>query len=652
MRRIPASNEKRTLIQHRDVVVSFVLKRLEGEHMGKQMRKSLIRKWCFEVMAHVSIIALLFVFIPRAWAQSAENVLLVLNESSAISLDIGQYYAQKRGIPAANILKLKTKAEESVTRNDFAQQIEAPIASWLARNSAQDKILYIILTKGIPLRVEGTSGADGTVASVDSELTLLYRKMTGQPIQPNGRINNPYFLGEGAISEAKPFTHEMRDIYLISRLDGYTPEDIRGLIDRGFSPSREGKILLDAKSSTLDKGGDLWLNQAAERLNAMGFKDRVVLDTTAKVLRDQTGGLGYYSWGSNDPAIKERHFNLKFVPGALAGMFVSSDGRSFKEPPPDWKLGTWEDKNSHFAGSPQSMAGDLIREGITGIAGHVAEPYLEATIRPNILFPAYLSGFNLIESYYLAMPYLSWQTVVVGDPLCAPFRSRNLSSAEIDPGLDPETELPMFFSALRLPIVSVTAFQQSGVRPDIVKMILMAESRLIRGNQDGARQTLEEVTARNDRLASSQLLLAGLYEQAEDYDKAIARYQRLLELAPNNALILNNLAYALAVRKNMVKEALPLAQKAYDLAKTNANVADTLAWIVHLSGDDSRAAVLLEEAIKTGTPNAEVHLHSAIVNTALGRMPAAEAALKKALELDPKMADREEVKALLEKMKM
>ena len=32
--------------------------------------------------------------------------------------------------------------------------------------------------------------------------------------------------------------------------------------------------------------------------------------------------------------------------------------------------------------------------------------------------PAYLSGRNLAESYYLALPVLSWQSLIVGDPLC------------------------------------------------------------------------------------------------------------------------------------------------------------------------------------------------------------------------------------------
>src|SRR5512146_641555 len=107
-------------------------------------------------------------------AQTAENVLVVLNEASPISMDIGMYYGQKRGIPQTNLLRIKTTADENISREDFERQIDAPIANWLTRNFAQDRILYIVLTKGIPIRVTGTTGQDGTVASVDSEITLLY----------------------------------------------------------------------------------------------------------------------------------------------------------------------------------------------------------------------------------------------------------------------------------------------------------------------------------------------------------------------------------------------------------------------------------------------------------------------------------------------
>ena len=279
------------------------------------------------------------------------------------------------------------------------------------------------------------------MASVDSELTLLYRKLTGRPIAPQGPVPNPYFLGERPIEEAKPFTHEAFDIFLVSRLDGFSIADVLGLIDRGIAPVRTGRFALDEKFSLKVESGNKWLERTAERLRALNMGDRVVLDATTKVIADESNLLGYYSWGSNDPAMKRRDLNLGFVPGALAATFVSSDGRTFKEPPAPWTLGNFGDPKTFFAGSPQSLIGDLIRSGATGVAGHVAEPYLDATIRPDVLFPAYVSGFNLIESFYLAMPNLSWQTVVIGDPLCAPFRKHVLTTAEIHRGMDKATEL-------------------------------------------------------------------------------------------------------------------------------------------------------------------------------------------------------------------
>ena len=588
-------------------------------------------------------------FAAPVLGQGPDNLLLVLNEATPVSLEVGQYYTQKHGIPAANVLRIKTGLEDAISRDDFTRQIEGPIAAFLARNSLQDRILYIVLTKGIPLRVEGTSGPDGTVASVDSELTLLYRKMVGQTVTPAGRIANPYFLRDAPIAQARAFTHEAQDIFLVSRLDGYTSADIRALIDRGCTPANHGKILLDQKEPLQAKGNN-WLRAAADILKSMRFPDPVVLETSAEVLAGEKQVLGYCSWGSNDPAIRRRHFGLEFVPGALSAMFVSSDGRTFQEPPASWNIGTWEDKTSYFAGSPQSMAGDLIREGVTGVAAHVSEPYLEATIRPDILFPAYLSGFNLIESYYLAMPFLSWQTVVIGDPLCAPFRQDVLGAQEIEKGIDPDTELPKIFSTRRLAAVSVAAYKRSGMQPDTVKLLLRAEARNAKGDTAGARKALEEATARDGRIIPAEFQLAVMYEQSAEYDKAIARYRRLIELAPDNPSFLNNLAYALAVRKNEVQEAVPLAEKAYGLGKGSPSIADTLGWIYHLQGDDRKALPLLEEALSGSPANAEINLHAASIYAALGQTSAANQKLLKALELDPQLDRSPEVQALRKKL--
>jgi uncharacterized protein (TIGR03790 family) len=529
----------------------------------------------------------------------------------------------------------------------FDAQIQAPIAAWLRQHAAQDRILYIVLTKGIPLRIKGTLGRDGTVASVDSELTLLYGRLVGRNPTAAGMLPNPYFLGSAPVPQARTFSHEMSDIYLVTRLDGYTVEDVMGLIDRGAAPAGEGRILLDQKVVFDDSGGNERLKAAADRLTKSGFGDRVVLETSSRVLSGEKNVLGYYSWGSNDPAITTRHFGFGFLAGAIAGMYVSTDARTFNEPPAAWTIGNWKDKTTFFAGSPQSLAGDLIREGVTGVAAHVEEPFLDATIRPDILFPAYLSGFNLAESFYLAMRYLSWQTVVVGDPLCAPFSRKVLQPSEIDKGIDPSTELPALFAARRLQVLTA-----QGTQPDAARAFLRAEARGAKGDTAGAQKALEEATALDAKLVAAHLMLASEYEAQQEYDKAIARYRAVLTVTPDSVIALNNLAYGLAVHKGQPIEAIGYAEGAMTLSGGRSpEIADTLAWVQHLLGRDREAAQILERLVRAAPARAEYRLHAAVVFAAAGRLEEAATELREAVRLDPELEKSDEVKALRLKLK-
>src|SRR5204863_8887280 len=127
------------------------------------------------------------------------------------------------------------------------------------------------------------------------ELTLLYRKMTGAEVPSVGRIDNPYYLGDKPIASAKRFTRDTSDLYLVTRLDGFSVEDVLRLIDRGASPVRDGQIVLDQKATLIDRGGDAWMAQAADRLRAMPGT-QVNLETS-KALASATGPvLGYFSW--------------------------------------------------------------------------------------------------------------------------------------------------------------------------------------------------------------------------------------------------------------------------------------------------------------------------------------------------------------------
>jgi uncharacterized protein (TIGR03790 family) len=587
--------------------------------------------------------ALLLGLAAASRAQTSNNVLLVINKSSPDSIQIGEYYARARGVDQAQILRIEVDAKDELPRADYERRIEQPIGAWLGRNGAYDRILFIVLTKGIPLRIGGSSGRQGTVASVDSELALLYRKLTGRPVSTQGLLPNPYFLGDAPIGQAKPFAHDAQDIYLVTRLDGYTTQDVIALIDRAQKPARDGRFVLDMKAAWTSDVGNDWLKRAADRLTAMGKGDSVTLETSGTMVKGVKDVLGYYSWGSNDSAIRVRHFDIGFLPGALAGMYVSTDGRTFTEPPAEWTIGSWDNRASYYAGAPQSLAGDLIRDGVTGVAAHVTEPYLDATIRPDILFPAYLSGFTLAEAYYLAMPYLSWQTVVIGDPLCLVASRRALETTTLNPDADPATELPRFFSTRRFEMAQDAS---KSVSPDAIKLGMKAEARGAKGDAAGAREALLQATKVDARLFVAQLLLAADFEREKDYAKAAERYRAALTTDPNNIIALNNLAYLLAVRENKPNDALPFARRAYALAPRNGSVVDTLAWTLYLSGDGIQALRYMQESIAADPTNGDALLHAAEILASAGKLNEARQFLERAVNGSPELADREDVKKL------
>ncbi len=590
----------------------------------------------------LAVAVVLAAAMPAAAAHDPGSVLLVINAASPSSVQVGEHYAQLRAVPDGNVVRLDMPATEEVTREQFVRAIETPLARWFARHAAHDRILFIVLAKGVPLRVAGTTGRQGTVASVDSELALLYRKMTGRPVAPAGPVPNPYFLGSAPLGDARPFSREHHDIYLVTRLDGFTVEDAVALAGRGRDAEATagaglapGRVALDMKAAIADPANE-WLRAAATRLGDMGLGDRVALETTSAVLRDQGDLLGYYSWGSNDPSIRDRQLGLRFRAGAVAGQFVSTDARTFVQPPADWTIGTWENRASHYAGSPQSLAGDLIRQGVTGVSAHVAEPFLDAAIRPDILFPAYLAGHTLAEAYYLAMPSLSWQTVVLGDPLArvAPAKAP-AATPPTGAAVDPATQLPALFAKRRLENVSV-----AGVNADAVKAMLRYEVLDARGDAAGARKALEEAVSLDKAMAGPRLALAGLDEQAGNHDAAIARYREVLDANGNNVIALNNLAFALAVHESAPADALPLAERAYTLSRGDATVADTVAWVHHLLGNRQQAARYMGEALRGAGENGEVRLHAAAILAAAGDVEGARRELAKALELDPTVEQR------------
>lgn len=350
-------------------------------------------------------------FASVALAQGPANVLVVTNDKSQFSRDISAYYIQKREIPAKNVCHIQSSIEEEISRNEYTRNIAAPISLCLRRNQLTQQILYIATTAGVPLKISGQNGLNGDYASVDNELALLYSDIaTGKPHALNGWLPNPFFRQRDIA-----FTHPQFPIYLVTRLAAYDLAGVRAMIDRGLVAMNRGKFVIDLNSDDAFADGNNWLADAAIRLP----EERVVYDASPKVLYKQTDVIGYASWGSNDDNRQERLVGFRWLPGAIATEYVSTNARTFVRPPASWTLSDWNilSRPKWFAGSPQSLTADYLEEGASAVTGHVYEPYLASTPRPDYLLPAYFKGRNLAESYYLSIPYLSWQNIVAGDPL-------------------------------------------------------------------------------------------------------------------------------------------------------------------------------------------------------------------------------------------
>ncbi len=336
---------------------------------------------------------------------------LVVNQNSALSRRLGDFYASWHGLQPKQICRVTASEEEIVSREVYEREIAGPLGECLQRNKTVESTYYIVMTQGLAIRISATKKAeplrtDG--ASVDSELAMLYGKLHGAKIPIEGPLDNPFFKRKD-----EPFSHPAIPLYLVTRLAGYSFEDAKKAVERCRGAKNIGKVVLDLKADNDAEGNDWLLNTAI-----LLPENRVILERSAAIVEWAKNVIGYASWGSNDRNRKSRKSGMEWLPGAIAAEYVSTNARTMKMPPTTWTLGEWSKPETFFAGAPQSMILDYVWEGVSGISGYVDEPYLRFTVHPDALFPPYLSGRNLAESFYLALPVLSWQSLIVGDPLC------------------------------------------------------------------------------------------------------------------------------------------------------------------------------------------------------------------------------------------
>jgi uncharacterized protein (TIGR03790 family) len=344
----------------------------------------------------------------------ASEVLVVWNANAPESRTLAETYIEKRGVPRSHLVTLKVPTTDNIARTDYLTDIRDPVRNAIGK--LKEKINFIVLIRGVPIRLDNDQGY-----SVDACLMLdahparktkPFESMPMPKVSEDGKVDldesqirkvlNPY----GGTAEA--FDSSKYGFYLCTRLDGYTVEDAMGLIQRSLKAAPEkGLFLLDASPGKTGGGYALTQGLMPKAKQLLEAKQLIVeLDDKESFVGGRSDLMGYASWGSNDGSFRQGAYNtLSFRPGAIAETFVSTSGRTFRP----------------TAGG-QSLIADLIHQGVTGVKGYVSEPFTFALAHVDVLFDRYTSGFNLAESFYMASPMLKWKDIVIGDPLCCPYK--------------------------------------------------------------------------------------------------------------------------------------------------------------------------------------------------------------------------------------
>ncbi|HEY5040614.1 MAG TPA: TIGR03790 family protein [Verrucomicrobiae bacterium] len=466
----------------------------------------------------------LLAILPLSTHAGGDEVAVIYNSQMPESKEVAMHYALARKVPAKQIFGFALTTNEVMTRADFTDDLQKPLADKLEKSGlwtfgkvsfpatngqparveervVKSKIRYAVLCYGMPLKIAPSSMikelADKITreelrrneAAVDSELAWL--PLSRNPVLLEGPMPNPFY----AITN-RAALNCTNGLLMVARLDGPTPEIAEGLVDKAMEAESNGlwgRAYFDARG--LDKSntnyflGDAWMMVGANICRQMGFD--VETDTngaTWPATRPMSQIAIYAGWYANDANGPFAEPTVEFMPGAFAYHLHSFSADTLRSTTRNW-------------------CGPLLAKGATCTMGCVYEPYLQFT--PNIAFFLEALGnfWTFGEAAWASQIALSWQITVIGDPLYQPLKK------------SPQ-ELNAQLARSHSPLIE-WSFNQ------------MVNIDLVRGVR---APVLAVFLEKNSTTAHSAVLtekLAGLYEQLGKPSSAIETWQRALKLNPS-----------------------------------------------------------------------------------------------------------------------
>ncbi len=412
--------------------------------------------------------------LPAVAGGGPMNVLVLYNGQDSEAAGVASYYADVRSIPAAQLCPVAgvDPLAQSLTFEDYAATVQPALRTCLAGIPAADEIDYIVTIRGLPYRVDIT---DGYSASLEAMLQID-GATDGNGLEIAGQaqayssglylasIDNPAFVAgyasEGDFTEENPYAGSYQSapevvktarqpksfrrsagwasggaeftghLFVVTRLDGFDYDDAMDLVDRGAAADGTfptADILCMRGADEARAARDPECEYTTRMLTAAGFSGTWV-DTHDAAL----AGFSLAAYFTGTQTLTEGIAGNEYVPGAIADNLTSTGAY-----PQNFYCS--DDGLTCPASEAQTSIARYIRAGATGAHGAVNEPLNNSfPLASALLF--YTFGYNLGESQMMALRYLYWQNLFLGDPLATPYGERpvvTLSATQTIPRGEP-----------------------------------------------------------------------------------------------------------------------------------------------------------------------------------------------------------------------
>lgn len=329
-------------------------------------------------MPRLLVLLLLLAVTTNALAKiSASELAIVINVNDADSRLIADYYQKKRGIPAANLIKVSMPAGKNSISEKAFKKVYRQI-----KKQTPDSVQYYALAWSKPYKVACMSITSAVAFGFDKAFCAKGCKAT--------RLSAYY----NSDSELPNDDLHIRPAMMLA---GSSLEQVYAMIDRGVAADGTKPEASAYLMSTTDKARNV-RSRRYKIIQELLSENINIVQINSNVLKNKKDVMFYFTGLTKVKAIESN----QYLPGAITDHLTSSGGQLF--------------------GFKQMSILRWLDAGATASYGTVVEPcaFTQKFPNPGIVIERYTNGESLIQAYWKSVAWPG-QGVFVGEPMAAPY---------------------------------------------------------------------------------------------------------------------------------------------------------------------------------------------------------------------------------------